>query len=319
MSTGSVSTLKTQRQEMDSQIAGEEAKLKYEQTQLQMFKERLDEAKDRQQATSVPAGVLPNQLDREPGLPTLRKWMQSNYSDLHTHCEQMLWKQQISRHHADLYANWAARQAAINGFAMYAANRSLAEIDHREASVARQAVQQMLELPHQHVEGPAARAVAEYSAGIECGGRLAFDTQCPVLLSWVKSDVTPFARAVTRPGRKRMSGPYLLPEDDSSENEPVVVAPYDKSTIWIDARTVLLQHDAEMADSLPILDNKRSFEYVQAAELYAATVVQQKNKIMRLPRLSDYMDEVHPESGGGGGCSKGCGSEGDGSPEAKTA
>ena len=314
-----ISTLKTQRQEMDSQIAGEEAKLKYEQTQLQMFKERLDEAKDRQQATAVPSGVLLNQLDGEPGMPTLRRWMQSNFSDLYIHCEQMHWKQQISRHHADLYATWAARQAAINGFATYASNRSVAETDKREVSVARQALQQMLELPHKYVEGLAARAVAEYSAGVECGGRLAIDTQCPVLLSWVKSEDTPFARAATRPGRKRMSGPYLLPENDSSENEPVVVAQYDKSTIWIDARTVILQHDAEMADSLPILGNKRSFEYVQAAELYAASVVQQKHKIMRLPRFSEYMDEVHPESGGGGSSGKGGGGEGNGSPEAKTA
>ena len=103
-----IADLKSQRDEIDAQIASEETKLKNEQGLLETFRLRLEEAKVKQQATSVATGVLPSELDPEPGMPTLRRWLQANYIDLFTSYEQMQWKQQIARCHADLFANWSA-------------------------------------------------------------------------------------------------------------------------------------------------------------------------------------------------------------------
>ena len=301
-----IAELKQQRNEIDTQIAAEEEKLCNEQKLLQTFKQRLGEAKERQVAEGAQSGIPPSQLDSEPGMPTLRPWMQHNYGDLFTQCVHTQWRQPIARPYVDLFANWKTNQDAVNGFAKHAANRLLAEVDSKEALVARQALQCLLELPHKFMRGPAAAAVSKYQNGIECGSAAAFDVNCPVLQSWVRSDVRAFAPVPVRSTRRRMSGPYLLAMDESHEDEPIQVEQYDPQSVFIEARQLLQQHDAEMAECFPLLqlEKKRSYEYVQSAEKYAAAVVQHKDKLRRLPKFSAYIDEVLPDGGGEGNGSK---------------
>ena len=155
------------------------------------------------------------------------------------------------------------------------------------------------------MEGPAATAVQAYAEGIECGGSIAFDVQCPVLQQWVKLEDVPFAPiSASSPSRRRMSGPYLLPESDGGEPEPINITNYDQSSIWIEACAVINQHRPELLESLPKNNSqKRSYEYISAAEKYAP------DKMSRIPAFDAYMQEVLQLEGGGGG-------EGNGSTDA---
>ena len=295
-SISKIDELKAQRDDIDSQISNLESKLKDDQTLLEEFKQRLEQAKSRQQQIAAPTGVLPVSLDKEPGMPVLRRWMQANYVDLYNHCEHTQWKQHIAGPHADQFMQWVKHQDAINGFAKYASNRAVAELEPREVEAARGALKCILELPHRFMDGPAARAVDEYSSGIDIGEKQAFGPQCTVLLSWIKDTQVPFAPMGNKKlNRSRMSGPYLLPEEEGKDLEPInISSSYDPTTIWIDARSILRDHDATMLDCLPQPDNKRGYEFIQAAEKYAAAVVQNKDKLRRIPRFDDYIAELAP-------------------------
>jgi len=244
-------------------------------------------------------------------MPTLKRWMQSNFSELFEHCEQLLWKQCIARAHADLFANWQTQQAAVNAFAKYSSTRSLSEVDSGEAQIARDALAQLLRLPHLFMEGPAMEAVRMYAGGVDCtGDNQPFRTQCPVLLRWVRTDNIPFAPLPAAPSKRRMSGPYLLPEETDGDLEPINVSSYEKGSVWIDARAVISKNRPELLQGLPQFSqqHKRSFEYISAAEKYAAAVAQHPDKVSRLPTFDVYMQEVCPsaegdegETGSGGG------------------
>ena len=231
--------------------------------------------------------------------------MQANFVDLFVHCEQMRWQQQIARGHADLFANWQTQQAALNGFAKYSSVRTIADIEPREVQVARGALSQLLTLPHKYMEGPAARAVQLYANGTDLGSRMAFDTQRPVLHGWAKQEDLPFSPAPLRPCKERMSGPYVLPEGSSTEKEALNIAKFDRSSVWIEARSIIDKCRPDLLPSLPSADEagtakKRSFKCTEAAEQYAAAVVQYPEKVSRLPLLDEYMQEVCPDGEGGG-------------------
>ena len=144
-----------------------------------------------------------------------------------------------------------------------------------------------------------------------CGGSVPFDVQCLVLQQWIKLDGVPFAPISAGPPRKRrISGPYLLPEDAGGEPEPINITEYDQSSVWIEARAIINQHRPEMLESIQKHNSqKRSYESISAAEKYAAAVVQHPDKLSRIPVFDAYMQEVLSTGGGGGG-------EGNGSSDA---
>ena len=209
---GKVAELRAQRCDIDRAIAEEEARIHYETGLLDTFIKRLEEANARKKATGTQSGILPQFLDKVPGQPTLREWIRLSFPEAHSVYAATGWETPVIREQADLFAQWRAALGTVNGFASYAATRTVVQIEQSEATEARKGLEVIARMhkTRELVMGQAKRACEMYTDG---GGStvVPFSVECPILQEWCQTHTPQFA-AITPANARSLSSPYWKPE-----------------------------------------------------------------------------------------------------------
>ena len=146
-STKCIAELKLQRDDIDKQLAAEEAKVCADSQMLETFKQRLQVAKERQRVAGKSAGIRPSTLDPQVGQPTLRTWLQHSFTQVYEWMEELEWDAPIPKKYAESYSTWKTAVDTIEGFARYAGTKVMADVHHDEAEEARRALRNLLDAP----------------------------------------------------------------------------------------------------------------------------------------------------------------------------
>ena len=286
---GKVAELRAKRIEIDDAIAEEERRIRDETVLLDKFKERLEEARSRQKLSGTQSGPLPSSLDKVPGQPALREWIRNSFPDAHTVYDASGWETPIVLEQAELFVQWRAAVGVVNGFAAYAATRTMDQIDQNESTEARRALEVIARQTKVRalVTGKARRACEQYTDG-GSPTVVPFSTDCPVLREWCQS-YDPLFAAVANTSERPSSSPYWKSEKPGGPIRPIVLRGDFQDEQWAQARAIIkaLYGDVDSTD-LPSASNT-SVETEAVVQQYCTAVVENETEAAKIPKFSEFM------------------------------
>ena len=289
---GELAALRAKRCEIDTAIANKEDKIRYETGLLEILFERLDQAKERQVLAETPVGTVPSLLDKTPGQPLLREWIRALYPDAHIVYDAGRWEAPIVREQADLFTQWVGAVGVLNGFASYAAARTVEEIDPGEFAEARQCLEFIVR--HSKVrtlaQGQARRAIDHYAEGGQAIVTT-FSTECPVLQEWCQSCSATFAPVPSTKNRPS-SSPYWRSAKPDDPLRYIEIKGDFLAEYWTKARDIIkATHENVTPADLP--SPIRDTSNLQAAQQYCTAVVENEAEAANIPMYSEYLAHVN--------------------------